>query len=192
METFESRQMRAGLLRKLRDCFIYNPDHTLVLSSGRKSNFFIDCRRVTLDPDGALLVGRLVLAAAQSDDPDAIGGLTIGADPIATAVALLSVEASKPLPAFLIRKDPKPLTRPEDPSAYIEGNLKKGARVVVVDDVLTSGRGTLRAIKILEEIGCSVVQVITLVDRMEGAKEFLEAEGYRVRSLFTMKDLLKS
>ena len=73
METFESRQMRAGLLRKLRDCFIYNPDHTLVLSSGRKSNFFIDCRRVTLDPDGALLVGRLVLAAAQSDMGRIIG-----------------------------------------------------------------------------------------------------------------------
>jgi len=192
VEDNESKQMRTGLLRKLRDCFIYNPDHTLVLSSGRKSNFFIDCRRVTLDPDGVLLVGRMVLAEARQDDPDSIGGLTIGADPIATAAALLSVEASKPLPAFLIRKDPKPLTRPEDPSAYIEGNLKKGARVVMVDDVLTSGRGILRAIKILEEIGCTVVRVITLVDRMEGGREYLESAGYRVKSLFTVKDLLKS
>ena len=192
MDNIELKKMRARLLLKLRDCFIYNRDHSLVLSSGRKSNFFIDCRRVTLDPDGAFLVGRLVLASALPDEPDAIGGMTIGADPIATAAALLSLDESRSLPAFLIRKDPKPFTRPEEPSSFIEGHLKKGARVVVVDDVLTSGRGTLRAIKILEEIGCTIVSVISLVDRMEGAKEHLETAGYTVRSLFTVKDLLKS
>jgi orotate phosphoribosyltransferase len=192
VEVHELKQIRVRLLAKLRDCFIYNPDRSLVLSSGRKSNFFIDCRRVTLDPDGALLVGRLVLETALPDDPDAIGGITIGADPIATAVALLSIEQTKSIPAFLIRKDPKPFTRPEEPSSFIEGNLKKGFRVVVVDDVLTSGRGILRAINILEDIGCTVINVIALVDRMEGAKEKLETEGYRVQSLFTVKDLLKA
>lgn len=192
MNQDELKKLRARLLAKLRECFIYNADRSLVLSSGRKSNFFIDCRRVTLDPDGALMVGRLVLDSALPDRPDAIGGITIGADPIATAATLLSLDEDKPLPAFLIRKDAKPFTPPEDPSSFIEGNLKKGARVVVVDDVLTSGRGTLRGIKILEEIGCTVVAVIALVDRMEGAKEHLEEAGYPVRSLFTVKDLLKS
>lgn len=186
------KQLRARLLAKLRDCFIYDPDRSLTLSSGRNSHFFIDCRRVTLDPDGALLIGRWVLDSVRAEDPDAIGGMTIGADPIATAAALLSSEDSKPIPAFLIRKDPKPFTRPEEPSAFIEGNLKKGARVVVVDDVLTSGRGSVRAIKILEEIGCKVIGVVALVDRMEGAREHLESAGYKVLSLFTVKDLLKS
>jgi orotate phosphoribosyltransferase len=117
--------------------------------------------------------------------------MTLGADPIATAVSVLSYGEERPIPAFIIRKEPKPFVRSDGPLAYIEGNLPKGARVVVVDDVLTGGRSTERTINLLKEAGCNVLKVIALVDRKEGGRQHLEALGYTVESLFTVEDLLK-
>jgi len=117
--------------------------------------------------------------------------MTLGADPIATSVSVLSYGEPHPIPAFIIRKEPKPFDRSEGPMAYIEGHLSPGARVVVVDDVLTAGRATERTINVLKGAGCTVVKVIALVDRKEGGRQHLEALGYAVESLFTVEDLLK-
>lgn len=188
----EREKLRAQLLQKLRDCLIYDPDHSFELSSGRLSNFFIDCRRITLDNEGAFLAGRLIIDAIAYESPDAIGGMTLGADPLITSVGILTMKDPKPIPGFIIRKDPKPFTRPQDPSAYIEGNLKKDSRVIIVDDVMTSGNGLKKGIDIVEKAGCSIIKVVALLDRMEGAREMLESKGYRVESLFSIKDLLKT
>jgi orotate phosphoribosyltransferase len=184
----ERASLRAQLLKKLRNSFVYNAEPIFTLSSGRKSRFYIDCKKVTLDPEGAILVGRLILDAVEALEIDAIGGMTLGADPIAVATAILSFDADRPIPAFIIRKEPKP----HGLSPLVEGALDKHARVVVVDDVLTSGRATERTINIVKDVGCQVVKVIALVDRKEGGREHLESLGYDVLSLFTVEDLLKA
>jgi len=184
----ERASLRAQLLKKLRNSFVYNAEPVFTLSSGRKSRFYIDCKKVTLDPEGAILVGRLVLDAVDGLDIDAIGGMTLGADPIAVATAILSFDTDRPIPAFIIRKEPKP----HGISPLVEGTLTRGARVVVVDDVLTSGRATERTIMIAKEAGCRVLRVIALVDRKEGGREHLESLGYEVQSLFTVEELLKA
>ena len=192
MDKQERANFRLRLLKKLRDSFVYNTEPILTLSSGRKSHFYIDCKKVTLDHEGAFLVGQLFLDAISGLETDAIGGMTLGADPIATAVSVLSYGEDRPIPAFIIRKEPKPFVRSDGPLAYIEGNLPKAARVVVVDDVLTGGRATERTINLLKEAGCKILKVIALVDRKEGGRQHLEALGYTVESLFTVEDLLKS
>jgi len=184
----ERASLKAQLLKKLRNSFVYNAEPVFTLSSGRKSRFYIDCKKVTLDPEGAILVGRLVLDAVEGLEIDAIGGMTLGADPIAVATAILSFDADRPIPAFIIRKEPKP----HGISPLVEGALTKGARVVVVDDVLTSGRATERTINIVKDVGCQVVKVIALVDRKEGGREHLESLGHDVQSLFTVEELLKA
>jgi orotate phosphoribosyltransferase len=184
----ERASLRAQLLKKLRNSFVYNAEPVFTLSSGRKSRFYIDCKKVTLDPEGAILVGRLVLDAVEGLEIDAIGGMTLGADPIAVATAILSFDVEQPIPAFIIRKEPKP----HGLSPLVEGTLAKGARVVVVDDVLTSGRATERTINIVKDVGCQVVKVIALVDRKEGGREHLESLGHEVLSLFTVEELLKA
>lgn len=192
MNQQEKNRFRKCLLGKLQKSFVYDKNHTITLSSGRSSHFYIDSKKVTLDHEGAFMVGHLILDAMAGLEVDAIGGLTIGADPIGAAVSVLSYGEDRPLPAFIIRKDPKPFTTPDDPSAYVEGNLRKGSRVVVVDDVLTSGRATERVIRLLHGLDCKVVKVIALVDRKEGGREYLEGLGISVESLFTVEDLLKT
>lgn len=188
MNKKERASFRQQLLKKLRDSFVYSEEPIFTLSSGRKSHFYIDCKKVTLDAEGAFLVGQLILDAIRESEVDAIGGMTLGADPIATAASVLSYGGDRQIPAFIVRKEPKA----HGNSAYIEGNISREARVVVVDDVLTGGRSTERTTKILEEAGCKVVKVIALVDRKEGGRERLEALGHTVESLFTVEDLLKT
>lgn len=192
MDKQERANFRQRLLKKLCDSFVYNKEPIFTLSSGRKSHFYIDCKKVTLDHEGAFLVGQLILDVLSDLEVDAIGGMTLGADPIATAVSVLSYGNERPIPAFIIRKDPKSFIRSDGPLAYIEGHLRKGARVVVVDDVLTGGRATERTINILKEAGCKVLKVIALVDRKEGGRQYVEALGHTVESLFTVEDLLKA
>lgn len=180
--------LRERLLKKLRKAFVFSEEPIYTLSSGRKSRFYIDCKRVTLDAEGAFLVGRLVLDAIEDLDVDAVGGMMVGADPIAVATALLSSGTDRQVGAFIVRKEPAP----HGDSPYIEGNLPKGSRVVVVDDVLTGGRSTIQTIQILREAECRVAGVVVLVDRKEGGRERLEALGVPVRSLFTVEDLLET
>lgn len=158
-----------------------------VLTSGRTSNYYIDAKMTTLDPMGANLTARLLLDILKEFDIDAIGGYTLGADPIVSAVAALSVETDRPLPAFIVRKEPKK----HGERKMIEGPFKLGWKVAVVDDVVTSGGSTLKACQAVEEEGGKVVIALALVDRLEGGRENLESKGYKFISLLTREDLLK-
>lgn len=157
-----------------------------VLTSGRTSNYYIDAKMTTLDPNGANLTARLFLEILEEFDIDAIGGYTLGADPIVSAIAALSVETGRPLPAFIVRKEPKK----HGERKMIEGPFETGWKVAVVDDVVTTGGSTLKACQAVEEEGGKVVLALTLVDRLEGGKENLEGKGYRFISVLTRKDLL--
>lgn len=159
---------------------------TRVLTSGRTSSYYIDAKMTTLDPRGASLVGRLILETLKEHDVDAVGGTTLGADPIVSVVAALSAETVRPLPAFIVRKEPKK----HGERKMIEGPFEKGWRVVVLDDVVTTGSSTLKACRAVEEEGGTVALTLTLVDRLEGGREALEKEGYRFLSLCTRDDLL--
>ncbi len=188
MNDRERAHRRIHLLKKLRDSFVYSSEPIFTLASGRKSHFYIDCKKVTLDPEGATWVGELILDLISDLNVDAIGGMTLGADPIATAVSVLSYGEESPISAFVIRKEKKAYGR----GGFIEGTLNREMKVVVVDDVLTSGRATARAVQIIQEVGCEVLRVIALVDRKEGGRDHLEQLGLIVESLFTVEDLLKS
>ena len=156
-----------------------------ILASGKESSFYLDGRLVTLSPAGAYLTGKLLLDAFGDLDIQAVGGLTMGADPVATAVAVVSYLEGRPIPAFLVRKEAKAHGRQKQ----VEGPLPEHARVAIVEDTVTTGESALKAITAVEALGCTVAGVFVLVDRMEGARELLEGKGYRFISLFTVRDL---
>ncbi|HET6464868.1 MAG TPA: orotate phosphoribosyltransferase [Nitrospiria bacterium] len=169
-----------------RNSFRHENTPTFKLASGRTSRYYIDCKKVTLDPEGATLIGRLIFDRIKSLRPQGIGGLTLGADPIALAVAMTSHAKGQPIPAFIIRKEPKG----HGTAAWIEGSLAKGSGVVVVEDVVTTGESAKKAIERLKAHQCVILSVVALVDRLEGGGENLKAEGYSLDALFTVDDLL--
>jgi len=158
------------------------------LSSGKKSSYYLDCRLTTMDPNGALLIARLILQKIREEhiQAEAIGGLTLGADPIAASVAVVSALEGTPLHAFIVRKEAKS----HGMQRFIEGfDAGPGARVIVVDDVCTTGASHQRAAERAEEAGYNVVAVFCVVDREEGGSELLRKK-YPFYALFTAKDLL--
>ena len=167
---------------------------SFTLSSGAQSDLYIDAKLTTLDPRGAHLVGavgwRLVKETAQrlGVHVDAIGGLTMGADAIALSIgiAALSHNPSATLQTFTVRKTPKSHGR----NKLIEGNFSSGDSVVVVEDVITTGRSTLKAIEAVEGSGGKVAFVLALVDRQEGGRQAIEQSGHEVVSIFTREDVV--
>ena len=161
-----------------------------VLSSGARSRFYIDCRTTTTHAEGQAVVGRLGLAAVRGAGlrPDAIGGLTMGADPVAYAIAHASWIAGDPVNAFTVRKEPKA----HGTGKRVEGCFAAGMRVVVVEDVITTGGSALKAIEAVEAEGGEVVAVLSLVDREEGGREAIEARGYPVHAIVGVGELLKA
>jgi orotate phosphoribosyltransferase len=160
-----------------------------VLASGRRANYYLDCRMTTLDPRGATLIGRLLLERIRElrIDAEAIGGLTMGADPIAAATAVVSEMEGRPLPAFIVRKE----TKGHGMQRAIEGwDGKPGARVVVVDDVCTSGESILTACRKAEEAGYVVAATFCVVDREEGGTETIQRR-YPFYPLLTARQLLE-
>ncbi len=162
-------------------------EREVTLTSGRKSTFYIDGKQTSLDPEGAYLVGK-VLYEMLRGKVDAVGGPTLGADPIVTAVALTSYMEGNPIAAFIIRKEPKGHGK----GLWIEGDkaLEKGTKVAIVEDVVTTGGSLLKAIKVAEEHGLQVAQVLALVDREEGGKERLAEEGYTLEAVFTRRKIV--
>src|SRR5262245_23204306 len=159
-----------------------------VLSSGKKSSYYLDCRMTTLHPRGSLLIARMLLQRMRQlgIHADAIGGLTLGADPIAAAVALVSELEETPLHAFIVRKEAKA----HGMQRFIEGwDGAAGSRVVIVDDVCTTGDSILKACEKAEEAGYQVIATFCVVDRNEGGAEII-SKRYAFYSLLTAKELL--
>jgi orotate phosphoribosyltransferase len=152
-----------------------------VLASGRRSELYIDARMTTMDPGGLVLIGQLGLAAITDAGwkADCVGGLTLGADPVAYAIAYASALARRPLRAFTVRKE----TKSHGTGKRIEGPFAPDDRVVVVEDVITTGASALNAATTVRAHGGHVVGVLAVVDREEGGREAIEAEGYAVCSL---------
>ena len=163
-------------------------EREVVLSSGRTSNFYIDCKQVSLDAEGAALIGELFHAVIDEVAPNAVavGGLTLGADPLATATSLVSFQAGRPRAAFIVRKEPKG----HGTNQWLESTrLAPGAEVVVVEDVVTSGASLLKAVERARLAGLRVVHGIGLVDRLEGGREAIVRE-LPLTTLFTRRDFL--
>jgi len=154
---------------------------SFTLASGRQSSYYIDCRLTTMSAAGMVLIGRMGLAAIRHAGwkPAAVGGLTMGADPVAYAIAAASFATGTPIDAFSVRKQPKD----HGMVRLIEGNFRPADAVVIVEDVITSGESARRAASAVEAEGGSVLGVIAVVDREEGGKAALEAGGWRVVSL---------
>jgi orotate phosphoribosyltransferase len=160
----------------------------VILSSGRESDFYIDCKQTTLDAEGAVLCGRLFFEMLEKGEwPEAVGGITLGADPIVTAVSLTSALMGRPIPAFIIRKEPKK----HGTAQWVEGtrNLRPGMRVAIVEDVVTTGASTIRAIERAEESGLKVSRVLCIVDRNEGGSGPIAEKGYRLEAMFLKEDV---
>jgi orotate phosphoribosyltransferase len=154
---------------------------TFTLASGRQSSLYIDARITTMSPDGLALIGPLGLSAIREAGwrADAVGGLTLGADPIACAIAYASASSDEPLRAFTVRKEAKT----HGTGRLIEGPFRAGDRVVVIEDTITTGASALRAIDAVRDADGTVLGVLALVDREEGGREAIEARGLRVVSL---------
>ena len=175
---------RARLLEIIRDRAIVHGRVTL--SSGKEADYYVDLRRVTLDGEASPLVGRVMLDLVADLDFDAVGGLTLGADPVSYAIAYASALAGRPVRAFTVRKEAKQ----HGTGRLIEGPYREGDRVVVVEDVITTGGSALRAAEAIRSAGGRIVGVLAVVDREEGGREAIEAAGYPVVALVRARDVV--
>jgi orotate phosphoribosyltransferase len=177
------------LRQKLLDlfCQLAYQEGDFVLSSGQRSSYYINGKQVTLHPQGALAMARLLLPMLP-EDTQAVAGLTLGADPIVSAVSVVSVYENRLIPALIIRKEAKG----HGTMAYIEGpSLPQGAKVVVLEDVVTTGQSALKAVERLQAAGYTVDRVISLIDRLQGGGALYESAGLQFEALFTIQDLQK-
>ncbi len=161
---------------------------TFKLTSGKISDFYIDCKQTTLSAEGAYLCGRLMFdEIRKAGGLQAVGGMTLGADPLVTAVSVVSYLEGAPIPAFIIRKEPKG----HGTGSWIEGksNIPEGSSVALVEDVVTTGGTLIKAIERTEAEGYRVAMVLTVVDRQEGGAEALKEAGHELIALFTRQEL---
>lgn len=174
---------RQALLTELKkNAFLFGQ---FVLSSGVTRDYYIDCRQVTLSPRGAWLTGSVVFDTLADLGLNAVGGPTLAADPIATAVAIESWQRQRPLNAFIVRKESKG----HGLQRQIEGPVVAGDRVAIVDDILTSGNSVLQAADAAESLGLKVEAVCVLLDRREAGSERVRDRGYQLRPVFTIDDV---
>ncbi len=163
---------------------------SFTLTSGKTSDFYIDGKQTTLSAEGAYLCGKLILDIIhrQTEPIQAVGGMTLGADPLVTAVSIVSFLEKRPIPAFIVRKEAKG----HGTGNYIEGlkNMPAGCRVALIEDVVTTGGTLLKVIERVEGQGFKVGVVITVVERQEGGTQTLADAGYTLESIFTREELL--
>jgi len=162
----------------------------IVLASGRESDFFIDCKQTILTAQGHALVGELMYKAlTQLGEVDAVAGVELGGCPLASAVSLVSYHKGNPLPALYVRKERKD----HGTTKRIEGDksLRRGMRVALLEDVVTTGGSSLKALEVLREAGCTVAGIVAIVDRLEGGAEAVAEAGVPLISLCTRSDFIK-
>ena len=183
LKTIDLITLRQHLLDLL--CQLAYQEGDFILSSGQRSSYYINGKQVTLHPQGALAIGRIFLSQLPTD-VQAVAGLTLGADPIVSAVSVVSAYEHRPIPALIIRKEPKG----HGTRAYIEGpSLPAGASVVVLEDVVTTGQSALKAVERLKQAGYSVNQVMALVDRQQGGAELYQSAGLQFQSVFSIQQI---
>lgn len=191
MATLEGAAARARLVEIVRDkSFQVGPE--MRLASGRTSTFYFNMKPTMLDPEGAHLIATLILEQLTADGvaADLVGGLELGAVPIASAVAAVSHAAGRPLRAFLVRKQAKEHGTKSLVEGLLRGETLAGKRVVIVEDVTTTGGSSIKAAAAVRAEGGDVVRVVTVVDRQEGADEAFRAAGLALRPLLTMSDFV--
>jgi len=161
-----------------------------LLTSGRKRDYYFDCKQTALHPEGAWLLARLLFELISQTPAEAVAGPTLGADPLVAAVALHSFERGRPLPAIIVRKESKG----HGTNQFLEGlgNVKPGAPVVVLEDVVTTGGSLLRACGRVRDAGFAVAAVACVLDREEGGTQAVRQEGYELLRLFNRAELLKA
>lgn len=187
-ETSDSRAKRARLIEIIRERS-FQQGTEITLSSGKTSMFYVNMKPTMLDSEGAFLIASLILDRLEGVEADGLGGLEMGAVPIAASVAAVAHTRGRKLPAFFIRKQAKE----HGTKALIEGlrrgDTLAGQKVVIVEDVTTTGGSALRAIEAVQAAGASVVRVITVVDRGDGADQAFAAAGFDFEALLTLDDL---
>ncbi|MBW1860065.1 MAG: orotate phosphoribosyltransferase [Deltaproteobacteria bacterium] len=166
--------------------FMYSKEPIYRLVSGRQSHFYVNCKPTTLHPKGMFLVGHMVFDCVKEADAQGIGGLTFGADPVALAAAFVSYLKEKPLRAFSIRKTQKD----HGIVKWLEGDMQPGEKVVIVEDVVTTGGSTIKAVERARAEGLEVVKVVVLVDREEGGMEAVKAHVDSIEAIVTVADLM--
>jgi orotate phosphoribosyltransferase len=167
--------------------FQYRDNPPFTLASGKTSNYYFNCKTTTMDPEGMYLIGNILFEMLVDADVSAAGGLTLGADPIANALSLISYQKKKPIKSFVVRKDAKN----HGTKSGIEGNITPGERVVIIDDVITTGGSTITAIEIAREAGLKVDRVIALVDREESGRENIKKYIDRIDAVLTRSEIMK-
>ncbi|MDD5342980.1 MAG: orotate phosphoribosyltransferase [Smithella sp.] len=166
--------------------FKYSEDPPFTLASGKKSNYYFNCKPTTLDPEGMNLIGAIVFDMLKDTDITAAGGLTLGADPIANALSVISYQKGKPIKSFIVRKDIKD----HGTKSAIEGNVRSGEKVAIIDDVITTGASTITAIEQARKEGLKVELVITLIDREEGGKENILQHVDNIKSILSRTEVM--
>ena len=175
---------RQQLIELIKDEAVFHGD--FILSSGKQANYYVDMRKLTLDHRAAPLVGRVMLdLIAGIPDIASVGGLTLGADPIANAILHQGVASGRPYDAFVVRKEPKDHGR----GRQIEGADVTGKRVIVVEDTSTTGQSALKAVEVLRAAGADVVAVAVIVDRATGSRQAIEAAGLQYIAAIDLDDL---
>ena len=157
------------------------------LSSGKMSTYYMDLRTITLDPEGGYIIGNLIFEMIKDKNPDAIGGLTLGADPISYATSMISYINKQPIKPFVVRKEPKG----HGTGKQIEGNVQPGEKVFIVEDVVTTAGSSLKAAKVAKDFGLEILGIIAIVDREEGGEENIKKEGFEFFPIFKISEFLK-
>ena len=184
-QTFQEMKTRLAEII-IKKSFRYSENPPFTLASGGTSNYYFNCKPTTLDPEGMNLIGAILFEMLSDADVSAAGGLTLGADPIANALSLISYQRSKPIKSFIIRKEVKE----HGTKSAVEGDVRPGEKVVIIDDVITTGGSTIRAIERARDAGLIIDRVIALVDREEGGRENIERHIARVDAVFTRSEIM--
>ncbi|MGV8057656.1 MAG: orotate phosphoribosyltransferase [Smithellaceae bacterium] len=184
MTTGEMKERLGEII--LERSFKYSEDPPFTLASGKLSNFYFNCKPTTLDPEGMNLIGGIIFDMVKDSSITAAGGLTLGADPIANALSIISYQKGRPIKSFIVRKDVKD----HGTRSAVEGNVKAGDRVLIIDDVITTGGSTITAIEQAKRFGLIVDGVITLIDREEGGRENIQKHVENIRSILTRTEVM--
>jgi len=184
MDIQEMKKRLAEIVIKKSFKFRDNPPFTL--ASGRTSNYYFNCKPTTLNPEGMNLIGEILFSMLVDAEATAAGGLTLGADPLANALSVISFQRGRPIKSFIVRKDAKD----HGTKSAIEGDVQKGEKVVILDDVITTGGSTITAIERAREAGLIVERVIALIDREEGGRENILRQSARVDAVLTRSEIM--